>query len=60
METRTTDGLNARQQQIVSVAAAYTGFPRSLNGINVLMEVLQKRSREGIKDEVGKEPGPLP
>src|SRR6185369_6147432 len=29
---------------------AYCGFPRSLNGINTLMAVLEERKKRGIKD----------
>jgi 4-carboxymuconolactone decarboxylase len=89
------DGLNARQQQIVAIAActaagdqkklgaalrdaldagvtineikevlvqmyAYAGFPRSLNGLNVLMDVLHERAGQGIADDIGTEPSPLP
>lgn len=39
---------------------AYTGFPRSLNGISTFMNVLEERKAKGIKDEIGKEPSPLP
>lgn len=39
---------------------AYAGFPRSLNGINTLMDVLEEREAKGIKDELGKEASPLP
>ncbi len=39
---------------------AYAGFPRSLNGINTLMEVLGEREAKGIKDVIGKEASPLP
>lgn len=39
---------------------AYTGFPRSLNGISTFMNVLEERKAKGIKDENGKEPSPLP
>ncbi|MBE5102320.1 (R)-mandelonitrile lyase [Priestia aryabhattai] len=39
---------------------AYTGFPRSLNGITALMDVLEKREAKGIKDQIGKEASPLP
>lgn len=38
---------------------AYVGFPRSLNGINTFMSVLEERERKGIKDIPGKEPGPM-
>ena len=33
---------------------AYCGFPRSLNGISTLMDVLDKRKANGIKDKPGK------
>jgi 4-carboxymuconolactone decarboxylase len=39
---------------------AYAGFPRSLNGIDTFMGVLEERGKKGIKDEIGKEPAPLP
>jgi alkylhydroperoxidase/carboxymuconolactone decarboxylase family protein YurZ len=39
---------------------AYTGFPRSLNGINTFMAVLDERQAQGIEDEVGPEANPLP
>ena len=39
---------------------AYTGFPRSLNGINTFMAVLNERQAQGIEDEIGPEASPLP
>jgi len=39
---------------------AYTGFPRSLNGIHTFMALLNERQTQGIEDEVGPEAGPLP
>lgn len=94
-QTMTNEGLNARQEKIVTIAAftangdlqklktalnegldagltineikeilvqlyAYAGFPRSLNGINTFMDVLDERGTKGIKDVPGKEPGPMP
>ena len=38
---------------------AYAGFPRSLNAINALIDVLDKRKAKGIEDEVGEEAKPL-
>lgn len=38
---------------------AYCGFPRSLNGINTLMRVLDERKSQGIKDVVGGEASPI-
>lgn len=34
---------------------AYCGFPRSLNGINTFMKVLEERRAKGINDKEGKE-----
>ncbi len=39
---------------------AYTGFPRSLNGLSALQSVLEQRREKGIIDERGKEASPLP
>ena len=39
---------------------AYAGFPRSLNGIATFMGVLEERKQKGIRDELGKEPNPMP
>jgi len=39
---------------------AYTGFPRSLNGIHAFMEVMDERQAKGIKDKMGKEASPVP
>ncbi len=39
---------------------AYTGFPRSLNGINTFKAVMKERQEQGIEDEIGPEASPLP
>ena len=39
---------------------AYTGFPRSLNAIHRFMDVTKRRADAGIKDEIGREPSPVP
>jgi 4-carboxymuconolactone decarboxylase len=39
---------------------AYSGFPRSLNGINTFMAVLEDRKAKGIKDTEGKSATPIP
>jgi alkylhydroperoxidase/carboxymuconolactone decarboxylase family protein YurZ len=39
---------------------AYAGFPRSLNGINTFVAVLDARQAQGIEDEIGPEASPLP
>jgi 4-carboxymuconolactone decarboxylase len=38
---------------------AYCGFPRSLQGLNTLMKVLDERKAKGIKDVIGKEASPI-
>jgi 4-carboxymuconolactone decarboxylase len=38
---------------------AYCGFPRSLNGINAFMSVVEERKAKGIQDTYGKEPSPV-
>jgi 4-carboxymuconolactone decarboxylase len=38
---------------------AYCGFPRSLNGINAFMAVLEERKNKGIKDAQGKTATPV-
>ncbi len=39
---------------------AYTGFPRSLTGLGVLVNLLDERHTAGITDEKGREATPLP
>src|SRR3954462_5542486 len=47
-------------KEILVQMYAYCGFPRSLNGINTFMSVLDARQKKGINDEPGREPSPLP
>ena len=47
-------------KEILVQLYAYTGFPRSLNGINTFMAVMEERQKKGIKDEMGNEVSPLP
>jgi 4-carboxymuconolactone decarboxylase len=47
-------------KEILVQMYAYAGFPRSLNGINMFMSVLDERKAKGIRDELGKEAGPMP
>ncbi len=37
---------------------AYTGFPRSLNGLNTLLAVVKDRSAAGIQDTIGRDASP--
>jgi alkylhydroperoxidase/carboxymuconolactone decarboxylase family protein YurZ len=47
-------------KEILVQMYAYTGFPRSLNGLGTFMSVMDDRQQKGIKDELGKEASPLP
>lgn len=47
-------------KEILVQMYAYAGFPRSLNGINTFMGVLDERKQKGIKDVLGKEPSSMP
>ncbi|HOY66423.1 MAG TPA: carboxymuconolactone decarboxylase family protein [Candidatus Ozemobacteraceae bacterium] len=39
---------------------AYAGFPRSLNGLDTFMAVMDDRKRRGVVDETGRDATPLP
>ena len=65
LKTALNEGLDAgltinEIKEILVQMYAYAGFPRSLNGINTFMGVLEEREQKGIKDDLGKEPGPMP
>ncbi|WP_224962183.1 (R)-mandelonitrile lyase [Geomonas subterranea] len=65
LKTALNEGLDAgltinEIKEVLVQMYAYAGFPRSLNGINTFMAVLEERERKGIKDVPGKEPGPMP
>ncbi len=47
-------------KEILVQMYAYTGFPRSLNGIGTFMSVMEERQKKGIRDEPGREASPLP
>lgn len=47
-------------KEALSHLYAYTGFPRSLNALGVLQQVLAERKAKGIRDKEGKEADPLP
>lgn len=47
-------------KEILVQLYAYSGFPRSLNGINTFIGVMEEREQKGIKDKLGKEPSPMP
>ncbi|WEK71162.1 MAG: carboxymuconolactone decarboxylase family protein [Candidatus Chryseobacterium colombiense] len=46
-------------KEILVQLYAYCGFPRSLNGINAFMQVLEERKKKGITDVAGKQATPL-
>ena len=65
LKTALNEGLDAgltinEIKEILVQLYAYAGFPRSLNGINTFIGVLEEREQKGIKDELGKEPSPMP
>ena len=65
LKTALNEGLDAgltvnEIKEILVQMYAYTGFPRSLNGINTFIGVLEEREQKGTKDELGKEPSPMP
>ncbi len=55
------EGLTVSEiKEALSHLYAYTGFPRSLNALGVLQQVLAERKAKGIRDKEGKEADPLP
>ncbi len=65
LKTALSEGLDAgltvnEIKEVLVQMYAYAGFPRSLNGISAFMGVMEERGKKGIKDEPGKEPGPMP
>jgi alkylhydroperoxidase/carboxymuconolactone decarboxylase family protein YurZ len=50
----------AEIKEVLVQLYAYTGFPRSLNALNTFMAVLEERKAQGIHDDAGKSPQPLP
>ena len=54
------DGLTVNEaKEALSHLYAYTGFPRSLNGLGALQSVLADRKAKGIEDKQGKDASPL-
>ncbi len=46
-------------KEVVVQLYAYCGFPRSLNGINTFMNVVEVRKAKGIADVEGKDASPI-
>jgi len=47
-------------KEALSQLYAYTGFPRSLNALGALQQVINDRKAAGLKTEAGREADPLP
>lgn len=47
-------------KEALSQLYAYTGFPRSLNALGTLQQVIKERSDAGLTQEEGKDADPLP
>ena len=55
------NGLTVNQtKEALAHLYAYLGFPRSLNALGTLENVLKERKEKGINDEMGEDPSPLP
>ena len=53
-------GLTVNESKEVLVHLyAYCGFPRSIQGLNTLMSVLDERKAKGIQDNIGREATPV-
>jgi 4-carboxymuconolactone decarboxylase len=65
LRTALNEGLDAgltvnEIKEILIQMYAYAGFPRSLNGINTFMAVMDERQAKGIEDDIGREASPVP
>lgn len=60
-ETALNNGMSLNEiKEILIQMYAYCGFPRSLQGINTLMDVATQRKENGITDTEGPEPATVP
>lgn len=58
------EGLNAgltvnEIKEVLVHLYAYCGFPRSIRGLQTLMDVLKEREAKGIKDKLGRDASPI-
>ena len=65
LKTALNEGLDAgltvnEIKEVLVQMYAYTGFPRSLNGISTFIAVMEEREKKGIKDEIGPEAALIP
>lgn len=55
------EGMTVSESREVLVQVyAYAGFPRSLNALSELMQLIETRQRQGKHDVQGQEPSPVP
>ena len=53
-------GLTINQiKEVLVHLYAYCGFPRSIRGLQIFMEVLEERKTKGITDTIGKQASPI-
>ncbi len=65
LKTALNEGLDAgltvsEAKEALSHLYAYTGFPRSLNALGALQQVIKEREAKGLKTKAGREADPLP
>ena len=65
LKTALNEGLNqgltvSEAKEALSHLYAYTGFPRSLNALGALQQVIKERNEAGLRVEEGREADPLP
>jgi 4-carboxymuconolactone decarboxylase len=65
LKTALAEGLEAgltvnEVKEVLVQMYAYSGFPRSLSGIQTFMTLMDERQARGFKDQVGKDAAPLP
>jgi len=54
------EGLTVNEiKEVLVHLYAYSGFPRSIRGLQTFLEVIEKRKEQGIQDDWGKEASPI-
>lgn len=64
LKTALDEGLNAgltvnEEKEVMLQLYAYCGFPRSMNALATLTNLMKERTAKGIKDNLGLEPTPI-
>lgn len=64
LKTALADGLNTvltinEIKEVLVHLYAYCGFPRSIQGLNTFLSVLEERKNKGISDSIGKPASPI-